>query len=662
MINFLKKKNLIAFLAFIFILPLFISAPICANAEDINVSKESEESGDGDKVDILFTHDLHSYLASYNDLYKGEIVNLGGFARLSTLIKAVKEDNPETLLIDGGDLTIGTLYQTLLADEALELRLLGELDFDATTFGNHDFDYNSTMLASMFNRASEECDTLPALVICNFDWKADNKETKEIYDAALKCNLCDYTIVNKNGVNIAILGVFGKVATSDSPTLKIPVLDQIESVKKTVDYIKANENADMIVCISHSGIDSDIKKSEDEQLALAVPGIDVILSAHTHTYLEEPIVHGDTYIMSCGCYGMYTGHASFEKKDNGRWNLIKYNNILMDSSIEEDTSIVNRIKEYDKLIDTEYLKNFNLTTEEVLAYNPYNFEAINDMYYVRGEHALGNFLSDSYRYAVNQNEPDSNAKVISVVPAGTVRGTFLTGDVTTKDAFQAYSLGLGYDNKVGYPLLKFYVKGEDLILIPEIDASLSVLMPTANLYCSGLNYKIGLNRVFLNKAYDIKYTDFLDDDNTQEINKDELYVVVTDLYTAKMIGSVSSLSKGLIKITPLLEDGSPLPFNGDEYDWEKVVLRDNNGNEVKTWFAIASYLKSFNNSNNGVISDYYSQLHNRKMIIDKANVISQTNKYFWIITGSIGLSVVILISIILGVIKLIKKIASKKHV
>lgn len=652
---------------------------VCNFNNFINVNAEtnnnSNESNNQDSVDILFTHDLHSYLASYRGMHDGEVQNIGGVARLSTLIKQVKANNPDTLLIDGGDLVIGTLYQTLCAEEALEYRMLGELGFDATTFGNHDFDYNAEMLASMFNVASEKCDTLPALVECNFDWTTDNEETRIIYEAAKKCNLCDYTIVNKNGVNIAILGVFGKVATDDSPTLKINVLDQIESVKKTVDYIKTNENADMIVCISHSGVDTNIKKSEDEQLALAVPDIDVILSAHTHTLLEEPIVHGNTYIVSCGCYGEYTGLASFVKNDNGRWNLSNYKNIPMTEEIDEDGEIVNLLNEYDSLINEKYLADYNMTRDEVLVNNPYNFEPINDLYYVRGEHILGNFLSDAYRnIAILENAKsglDDEKYIISVVPAGTVRGTFLKGDITVDDAFKAYSLGLGYDGKVGYPLVKIYVYGKDIKILPEIDASLSDLMPTANLYCSGIEYKIGLGRMFLNRSYDLKYVEDHVKDEYIDFKDDDLFVIVTDLYTAKMLGSVSRLSKGLINITPRLKDGTPIPMNesNDDYNWELAVMHSSNGTEIKTWYAIASYMEYWQeNNSNGEIPEIYANLQGRKVVVEGFNLInffSQTNRYFWLLSsiiivfvGIIFLITVLIIKKIKG--KSIKKIAKNK--
>ncbi|MBR6344584.1 MAG: metallophosphatase, partial [Lachnospiraceae bacterium] len=273
------------------------------------LNKDIFAKGDGAKtVDILFTSDIHSYLDSYKvELGNGIVQDIGGMARLSTVIREQKAKNPDTLMIDGGDIAIGTLYQTLYAEEALELRMLGTLGFDATTLGNHDFDYSTEKLCSMFENAAAKSDYLPAFVVSNIDWTDNNQDTKDIYEAASKAGLAEYIVTDKGGVKIAVFGIFGKEATSDSPTLTLTVMDQIETARAVVEKIKQNENVDMIVCISHSGINEKIDKSEDEQLAMAVSEIDVILSAHCHLLCPHPIQHGDTWIIGAGCYGEYTG-------------------------------------------------------------------------------------------------------------------------------------------------------------------------------------------------------------------------------------------------------------------------------------------------------------------------------------------------------------------
>ncbi|MEE1242495.1 MAG: metallophosphoesterase, partial [Frisingicoccus sp.] len=94
-------------------------------------------------VDVMFVHDTHSHLNAFTTVEDGQSQVIGGFARIQTLINEQKEKNPDTLLLDAGDFSMGTLIQTVFEEEAAELRMLGSMGFDATTLGNHEFDYGA---------------------------------------------------------------------------------------------------------------------------------------------------------------------------------------------------------------------------------------------------------------------------------------------------------------------------------------------------------------------------------------------------------------------------------------------------------------------------------------------------------------------------------------
>ena len=135
------------------------------------------EAADGEKhLDVLFTHDTHSHLNSYSTIVNGKQKEVGGFARIKTLIDEKKKENPDTLILDGGDFSMGTLIQTVYTTEAAELRMLGYLGCDVTTFGNHEFDYRSSGLADMLKTAKNSGETVPKLVVCNVDWDAMEKK------------------------------------------------------------------------------------------------------------------------------------------------------------------------------------------------------------------------------------------------------------------------------------------------------------------------------------------------------------------------------------------------------------------------------------------------------------------------------------------------------
>ncbi len=110
----------------------------------------------GSHVSILFTHDMHSHINSFQTVYKGEDVNIGGFARIQSIINRQREKDPETLLVDGGDFSMGSLFQTVYETQASELRLMGAMGYDATTLGNHEFDFRSKGLENMLYTAAEK--------------------------------------------------------------------------------------------------------------------------------------------------------------------------------------------------------------------------------------------------------------------------------------------------------------------------------------------------------------------------------------------------------------------------------------------------------------------------------------------------------------------------
>lgn len=123
----------------------------------------------GKTLDILFSHDTHSHLNTFTTVVEDEEADIGGFARANTLIKAQRAKDPDTLVIDGGDFSMGTLIQTVFETQAAELRMLGYMGYDVTTFGNHEFDYRSKGLANMLTSARTSGDAVPSIVVCNVD-------------------------------------------------------------------------------------------------------------------------------------------------------------------------------------------------------------------------------------------------------------------------------------------------------------------------------------------------------------------------------------------------------------------------------------------------------------------------------------------------------------
>lgn len=611
------------------------------------------------KVDVMFLHDTHSHLNSFATVEDGKSQVLGGFARLKTLIEEQKKENPDTLLLDAGDFSMGTLIQVMYEEEASEIRMLGELGIDVTTLGNHEFDYKATGLSNMLNRAVESGDALPEIVLSNVGWQAMQKEglTKEqklLKEAFEAYGIKEYKVVEKNGVEIAVMGVFGNDAFDCVVNCPLVFKDPVEAAKDTVAKIKKHENVDMIVCVNHAGTWDDKDKSEDEIIAKSVPEIDLIISGHTHTKLDKPIQHGDTYIVSAAEYGKYLGDLSMSQKSNGRWKMDSYELIMVTEDIVKDAGTQKKVDEFMALVDDKYLDQFGYTKDQILCTNEIQFSNSNDMGTKHTELNLGSIMADSYTYAVAQfDKTDTRPVDVAVVPAGVIRDTYAKGNITTEHVFNSFSLGIGEDGIPGYPLISIYLTGAELKLAAEIDASISDLMTTARLYTDGLYWAYNPNRMILNKVTDV----YLCDENEKrvEIEDDKLYRVVTDFYTSQMLGGVTDLSYGLLSIVPKFADGTPVK------NYEDAVI-EADGKELKAWAAIAEYMTSFEDTDGdgiGNVPAKYGKEEGRKVVENSKNLldlIKKPNKFFFLIIGIILLILLILAGLVILIVKLVKKI------
>ena len=639
------KKLVVIWLIAVIVLPLMTGMQVWAKTEP-------------KQLDILFTHDTHSHLNSFTTIVNGEKKEAGGFAKLKTLIDEHKKVNPDTLVLDGGDFSMGTLIQTVYDTEAAELRMLGQIGCDVTTLGNHEFDYQSKGLADMLNAAKNSGDTVPSLVLCNVDWDAMEEAglsegQKQIQSAFEKYQVKDYVVVQKGNIKIAVLGVFGKDALVCAPTCELVWKDPVKAAKQTVEKIKKKEKVDMIACVSHSGTWDDADKSEDEILAKEVPDIDLIISGHTHSQLDKPIQHGNTYIVSCGEYGKNLGTISMTQKDDGRWKATSYELIPVSDEVNPDETTQAKIDALMDTVDINYLAKFGYTRKEVLAENDIEFNSLDEMGTKHEELNLGDIISDAYVYAVeNSDNYDGDPVDVAVVPSGTVRDTYAKGEITVESVYNSFSLGIGKDGLAGYPLISAYLTGKELKLVAEIDASISDFMTIARLYCSGLNFTFNPHRMILNKVTDCYLTG--QDGKREEIQDDKLYHVVTDLYTGQMLGSVMDISYGLLSIIPKDKEGNPIE------DLEEYAIMEEN-QELKAWVAIARYMQSFDDTDgDGIanVSEYYATTHGRKVVENSRTLVQllkNPNKFFMLMIGIVTVAVLIVLLLIFFIRKVLRK-------
>ena len=606
------------------------------------------------EVAILFTHDMHSHLETEEQNRDGKITQSGGFAKIKTIKDQADEKYGDAFLFDAGDFAMGTPFQGIFRSDAAELKTMAAIGYDATTFGNHEFDYKASGLADMLNVAADydsKDNKLPAIVGTNINWdktlsdsetKKDGQKLKDAFD---KYGVEDYTIIEKNGVKIAVFGIIGDEAISNAPVAGIKFSDYISKAKKVVNEIKQNGEADLIVCLSHAGTnDDDFDASEDVKLAEEVDGIDVIVSGHSHTELEKPKEVNGTLIVSSGEYTRNVGQLILEEDGDG-YGLKDYKLIALNDDVENNGDVQKVVNGFKSTVNSKFLSKYGFSYDEVIAKSDFQFSDIKDFGKEQGEEPLANLIADSYVYAVKKAEGSKSEKVdVAIVPSGTIRGTFGTGDITAADAFNTSALGMGADGTVGYPIVSIYLTGKELKAACEVDASISPSMPVARLYMSGLGYTINNKRLFLNRATDVTLID-KSGKEVEKLDSDKLYRVVGGLYSCQMLSLVKDQSHGLLSIEPKDKNGEVIK------DFNKHIVKDGNGGELKEWYALASYIDSFDGDK---VPNYYKTTHNRKIIDNSFNPIKlfkQPNNIAIMLLAIIMIPVVIIIGIIIFFVK-----------
>ncbi len=629
----MKKFLTLALLCLILVLILI---PISVNAADA----ENENT-----VTLLFTHDLHSHFLPINTS-NGQS---GGYARLYTLLKEERlSAKGPSLTVDAGDFSMGSFFQTIYATDAAELRILSDLGYDATTLGNHEFDFRQSGLISMLNNAVAKGDKNVPIVQGNYYPPEDATEAWEAYH---NYGIKDYTVIEKDGVRFAVFGVIGADSHSNAPMSGMVFEDPIKRAGEIVDEIKAKEDFDYIICLSHSGTSSDPDESEDHKLAESVDGIDVIISGHSHSTIEEPIHLNNTWIVSCGSYAENLGVLKLNG-EHGSTELVSYKLRPVDETVAEDERIASIVEAYKLTVSESYLKNYGLTYDGFIAYSPYDFPRTGGK---QVDKALGNLIADAYRYAVEQVEgKDGEYITFALNAAGVIRGTFSKGNITTSDVFNVLSLGVGADGTPGYPLISVYVTGKELKDALEVDASVVPLMSAAQLYGNGLYWKYNTNRMIFNKVVECGIT--LPDGTKQELEDDKLYRVVTGLYCGQMLSAVEAKSFGILSVTPRNADGTPVT------DYDSLIIHDKNGNELKEWYALASYMQAFPKDETGktTIPERYAQAEHRKEVYASWNpyeLVRNANYITWIV---IALIVIVITLVALIIVKITKK-TRRKH-
>ncbi|ARN71404.1 metallophosphatase [Nonlabens tegetincola] len=246
------------------------------------------------KITILHTNDTHSHI---EPIVGGRNDGRGGVARRAALVNQIRKENPNTLLLDCGDIFQGTPYFNFYGGE-LEIKLMSMMGYDAATIGNHDFDNGIDGLYKQLPHANFD------FVISNYDFK----------NTIMDGHTLENKIVTLDGIKIGMFGLGieldGLVNKTNYKETKY--LDPIDIATDQARILKEEKGCDLVICMSHLGYSYKSDTVSDVSLAAATSNIDVIIGGHTHTFLEKPELilnkEGKNVVVNqVGCYGMYLG-------------------------------------------------------------------------------------------------------------------------------------------------------------------------------------------------------------------------------------------------------------------------------------------------------------------------------------------------------------------
>ncbi len=559
------------------------------------------------KLLILHTNDLHSRITGYapESLYSPLTINddntEGGFARIATIIKNEKESfDGTTLVLDAGDFLMGTLFQGMETRNGFQLRLMKLMGYDVGCLGNHEFDYGPEKIAEIISRSAEGGE-IPELLLSNAVF-----DPEEISDDALEKLFTSGLIgkkyiMERDGMKIGFFSLMGKVADDNAAFAKpVRFASQKSVAKKIVRELK-KEKCEIIICLSHSGVSKDKNGNiagEDVKLAKKVKGINVIISGHTHTKLNSPVIVNGTAIVQAGEYGRYVGKLSLSYR-NGKTEVDNYALIPVDDRIAGDPDIHELIGSQKKLIDEEILIPAGMNYEKSIVETDFLLEC--DWEGDFTESNLGPLVADAIHSYINRHTKTGTD--ISLVATGVIRDKILPGSQSAPDIFRIMSMGSGSDAVPGYPLARLYVTGKELKRILEILQIAYKSTPDNYCFYSGIRVEYDPDKGALRK---INRIDIVNPDGTMtnvDFSKKNpsLYSITANSYILEFVGIIKKMSFGLINVVPKDEAGNPVT------DMKKAVIDLDEVaegiQEGKEWLALIEYFSMMKDMDGNGVPD-----------------------------------------------------------
>jgi 5'-nucleotidase len=568
---------------------------------------------------ILHTNDMHASFigmgpsSDYTPFTLNDDKTRGGYARLASLIRqrtAAQQAKGPVLVLDAGDYSMGTAFSAATRETGGELLLMGKMGYDATTFGNHEFDLGPAGLGKSI-AAAAKAGRIPAVLAANTSFPGTDATLAGLQALSEKGVIRRYQVIERGGLRFGLFGLLGKEALIYTSGGATTFADAIGTAKEVVKTLREVEKVDVVIALSHGGVEKGpegkLTAGEDVRLA-EVPGIDVVIGGHSHTELSEAIlVGGRTPVVQTGKESNNLGELVLAL-DGDKLVVTSYRLLPIDDGITGDRAIAADIEHLKKSVSAAAFASRGYAVDQPLAIAPQDLP--NTYTDIAAGTLLANLVTDSFRAATRA---DIGCTANGMMRAGILRGK--TGVVTVYDVFTVAPLGSGVvDPTPGSTLVTGYFTGQDLKALLEFFLVDNPAHPGEYFpRTSGMRFRYDLTRPKLDVVTAIELGDL--DRGYRPIDltgaDPKLYSLTCPLMLGPIIVAIPRYTKGKLALVPKTKEGKPLTSRVDALELPRANAGyllpppgttdassvatgkgKDAGREIKEWQAIMDFLRA----------------------------------------------------------------------
>jgi 5'-nucleotidase len=505
---------------------------------------------------------------------------------------------------------MGTPFGAATRDLGGELRLMSMMGYDATTFGNHEFDYGPEGLGQSIGVAAA-AGRVPVVLASNAVLTAEDATLTDLRRLTQEAVVRPYLVIERDGLRFGLFGVLGKEAMFYTNGGAASFSDPVEAAQEMVKTLRETEQVDVVIALSHGGVakgEDGLYTGEDVHLPEAVPGIDVVVGGHSHTELREAIIATDgAPVVQTGKDAAHLGELVLSLGGD-TLTVASYQLHPIGDSIAGDRAVAEEIERLKQTVTESVFASRGYSVDQPLAVAPQDLP--NTFTDIAAGTLLANLVTDALREAT---KADIGFSVNGMMRASLTRGK--SGVLTVYDVLAVAPLGSGVvDATGGSALVTAYFTGLELkslleFLLIENPVHPAEFFPRA----SGMRFRYDTSRPKFDVVTAIELGDLDDAYRVIDITgtDERLYSVTCPLMLGVIIVAIPKYTKGALSLVPKNKQGQPLASRVEALDdprhstasllpppgtvdQNSVAMGAGNDSvrEIKEWQAIMDHLRN----------------------------------------------------------------------